>query len=90
MDNNFFIEAVGYVGSILLVLSGIPQLIKTYRTKDVEGVSLVMCWLWGFGCIFMCGYVLTTSWQLPLLLNYILNGVIAFTIAGMWFKYKKR
>lgn len=48
------IEIIGYMAAILTTLSFIPQAIKTIRTKNTQGISLIMyssfsigvfCWL---------------------------------------------
>lgn len=83
------IEVVGHLGAFLLSLSSAPQLYKTYKTKDIAGLSLNMLLLWGFGCAFMGVYVLYTSRQLPLLINYAFNTTLVFSNIVLYFKYKK-
>jgi uncharacterized protein with PQ loop repeat len=84
------IEIVGHIGALLLAFSSAPQLITTLRKKDVTGLSLNMLLLWGFGCAFMGIYVLFTTAQAPLLINYVLNTALVFTNIFLYFKYKGR
>lgn len=82
------IELIGHLGAFLLSLSSAPQLITTYRTKDVTGLSLNMLLLWGFGCALMGIYVLFTTKQLPLLINYAFNTALVFSNIVLYLKYK--
>lgn len=83
------IELIGHVGAFLLSLSSAPQLIKTFKTKNTEGLSLNMLLLWGFGCALMGVYVWYTSKQLPLLINYAFNTTLVFTNIYLYLKYRK-
>ena len=83
------VELLGHLGALLLSISSAPQLIKTFKTKDTSGLSLNMLLLWGFGCLFMGLYVLMTTAQAPLLINYALNTTLVFTNIFLFFKYKK-
>jgi MtN3 and saliva related transmembrane protein len=83
------IEIVGHLGAVLLSLSSAPQLYKTYKTKDITGLSLNMLLLWAFGCAFMGIYVVYTSRQMPLLINYAFNTTLVFSNIVLYFKYKK-
>lgn len=83
------IEIIGHLGALLLSFSSAPQLYKTFKTKDTTGLSLPMLLLWGFGCAFMGIYVLGTTCQLPLLINYIFNTALVFTNIVLYLLYKK-
>jgi MtN3 and saliva related transmembrane protein len=82
------IELFGHLGAFLLSLSSAPQLYKTLRTKDVSGLSLPMLLLWGFGCLFMGIYVLMTTQQPPLLINYAFNTTLVFTNIVLYLMYR--
>lgn len=84
------IEFIGHFGALLLSLSSAPQLYTTFKTKDITGLSLNMLLLWGFGCLFMGIYVLYTSTQLPLLINYALNTALVFSNILLYIKYRPR
>jgi len=83
------LELIGHLGALLLSFSSAPQLIKTFRTKDVSGLSLNMLLLWGFGCLFMGIYVVFTTAQIPLVINYTLNTALVFTNIFLFFRYRK-
>lgn len=83
------IEFVGHIGALLLSLSSAPQLYTTFKTKDTTGLSLNMLLLWGFGCALMGLYVLNTTGQVPLLINYGFNTALVFTNIVLYFKYRR-
>ena len=83
------IELIGHLGALLLAFSSAPQLYKTFVTKEISGLSLPMLLLWAFGCLFMGIYVLYTTQQAPLLINYSLNTTLVFLNIVLYFLYKK-
>lgn len=80
------ISLFGWIGTILFILCYIPQILNTYRTKDVTGISLGMWlvqWLAYTSCLIyaiclksfplMFGYSmgwLMTAWWLELYRQY--------------------
>jgi uncharacterized protein with PQ loop repeat len=82
------VELLGYLGAILLTLSAVPQLIKTYRTRKVNDLSIAMLLSWSFGCFSMFLYILVTQIQWPLLVNYFLNTTISVWIIILYYKYR--
>ena len=83
-------ELVGWIGAILFSCCGIPQAIKTYKTKSVNDFSLAFLLMWGFGEVFTFYYVLTLNiqadkFQIPLLANYIMNFfIVVYLIYVKW------
>lgn len=51
-----WIDMIGYVAGVLTVSSFIPQAWKTFRTKDVSGLSLVMYTFFNIGTICWITY----------------------------------
>jgi MtN3 and saliva related transmembrane protein len=57
--SEFLVEAVGFVGGASTTMAFVPQVIKTYRTRSADDLSLIMylvftlgvtCWLlYGLG-----------------------------------------
>ena len=81
-------ETIGWIGGVCLIMCGIPQLIKTYRTKSASDLSWMFLWLWFLGEVFSLVYVFENNirgheWQLPLIANYLFNIlVLVFLIFG--------
>jgi uncharacterized protein with PQ loop repeat len=84
------IEWLGHIGAFLLVVCAIPQFLKTMISKDVSGVSPTMLVCWAGGCASMGLYVLLTTAQMPLLINYAFNTVVVTLTAIFYFVYRKK
>jgi uncharacterized protein with PQ loop repeat len=67
------IEIVGWVGSILFALCGVPQAIKTIRTKSASDFSAPFLLMWLGGEVCMITYAVVKLGNLPLILNYVGN-----------------
>ena len=72
------IELVGWVGATCFSFCGLPQALKTYRTKSAQDFSWGFLWMWMIGEVLTFIYVLAQNielgvYQLPLLINYFLN-----------------
>ena len=71
-------ETIGWIGNILFAICGIPQVIKTYRSKSAKDLSLLFLWLWFAGELLTFIYIVvgdieTDSFHLPLYFNYMVN-----------------
>jgi uncharacterized protein with PQ loop repeat len=80
-------ELIGYIGSIMLAVCGLPQALESYKTKSSEGLTWGFLGLWFFGEIFTFAYVLPKM-DLPLLINYSAN--IIFLAIIIYYKIKPR
>ena len=76
-------EIIGYIGSIMLAICGLPQAIESFKTKSSEGLTWGFLGLWFFGEIFTFVYVLPKM-DFPLLINYSVN--IIFLGIILYFK----
>lgn len=73
-------DAIGWVASLLLSVSVVPQLIKSWRTKQVEDISLAMIVLFLVGFALWIVYGLLTG-ELPIvLLNLVSFVSMALTL----------
>ena len=80
------IEYLGIFATIILIISGIPQVIKCYLDGHADGISAGMLWLWFWGMFFMGIYVsLTRGGDWVLFTNYGLN--ICMIIIILKYKY---
>lgn len=70
---------VGWLGSIILAVSSVPQMFKTVRDGHADGLSWAFLALWVIGEILSLVYVAHDhNW--PLIANYTLNLGIIFII----------
>jgi len=81
------IEFIGWLGAFLFAWCGLPQLIKAFRTKRVDGLSLIFLMMWLFGEFFSLIYVLFTAPRPPLIFNYIFNLFVVFGILFIFVIY---
>jgi hypothetical protein len=76
-------ENIGWIGSIMLAICGLPQAIESFKTKSSEGLTWGFLFLWFTGEILTFIYVLPKL-DLPLLLNYSAN--IIFLLIIIYYK----
>jgi len=81
-------EIIGWIGAGLLSLCGVPQLIKTYKTKTTKGLSFGMLLCWLLGEIFMVTYIILTAFEWPLLVNFSTNILIVALTVILYIRYK--
>jgi uncharacterized protein with PQ loop repeat len=90
-DMSFVIQAMGWVGSLFFAISGIPQAVKVWRTKEAGDLSYAFLWLWLGGEWLSCSYVACQNLQIhqfqaPLFVNYAVN--FAVVIYLLWAKWR--
>ena len=80
-------DIIGYIGSIMLAVCGLPQAIESFKTKSSEGLTWGFILLWFFGELFTFAYIIPKM-DLPLLINYSAN--IIFLIIIIYYKVNPR
>jgi len=48
---------VGWIGSVLLTVCGLPQAIKVWRTKKANDLSMTFLTMWWLGEVFTFLYI---------------------------------
>tara|TARA_X000001388_G_scaffold66539_1_gene53377 strand:+ start:937 stop:1203 length:267 start_codon:yes stop_codon:yes gene_type:complete len=82
-------QILGIIYTIAFITCYWPQIIKTYKTKRVEDVSLSLFTLSIIGYLAAIGYtILRVGYDFWWLLNYGVSFVGALTIVVLYFKYK--
>jgi uncharacterized protein with PQ loop repeat len=82
------INALGIIGMICFAICSIPQAYKSFKDGHSQGISHAFLWLWIAGEITTLLYVVLTSCDIILLLNYIFN--ILFLGIIVLYKYLPR
>ena len=82
-----FIELIGYLAGILTSITMLPQVIKTYKTKKVEDISLLMVViiLIGVGLWSVYGYLINS---MPVLIMDTISFFLVLTELLLILKYK--
>ena len=71
-------DLVGYAAAILTTVAFIPQALKSWRTRDLSGVSLTMYSLFTVGVALWLAYgIILGAWPI------IAANVITLALAGM-------
>ncbi len=80
-------EPIGYLAAILTTCSFVPQAWRTYRTRDVSGISL------GMYLVFACGVALWLMYGLllaawPIVTANAITLALALAILVMKLRYR--
>ena len=75
-------NAIGFVAAVLTTLAFVPQVLQSYRTRDVSGISLSMYSFFTFGVGLWLAYgVMTGAW--PVIIANALTLLLALSILGL-------
>jgi len=66
-----FAESLGWIATLLFTVCYISQIIKTYKTKTIEGLSFLLLFIQFVANIIALWYA-TLIFQLPLRVKYFL------------------
>ena len=67
-----------------------PQIIKSIKSKSVEDVSIMLCFMSIIGYLAALGYALLKfGFDLLLCINYICSGISVVAMILVYYKYKK-
>jgi len=85
---NWNIELIGLLAAVLTTVGFVPQLVKTLKTKDVEGISLTMYLIMFLGLLFWLTYgFLMDSFAIKF--ANIVSGLLVFSLIILKILYKK-
>jgi len=86
MESTNFFTIIGLAAGTLTTIAFLPQVIKTWRTKSAQDISLVMFSTFCTGVFLWIVYGISVG-DLPVLLTNIVTFVLAFMILVFKFKY---
>ncbi len=83
-----FFEIIGYLAGFCISIAFIPQAIKTFKTKDVQGLSRITYSIYNLGILgwIMYGFYIHS---IPVTFFNIVSLFFSVPILYMTFKYKK-
>ena len=81
-------DTFGFIAAALTTIAFLPQVIKTWRTKKAEDVSIVMLLMFITGLIFWIIYAIQTS-ALPVLIANIITFILNVTILTLKLIYDR-
>ncbi|RFO97853.1 hypothetical protein DIC66_03750 [Rhodoferax lacus] len=75
-------SSVGFVAAVSTTLSFVPQVVQSYRSRDVSGISLGMYSFFTFGVALWLVYgLMTRDW--PVIVANALTLVLALSILAL-------
>ena len=89
MDTNNLAQVLGWVATILFSIMIIPQMIKTIKSKDTKGVSLLLFVIFLIANFIALAYALLIS-QSPLVIKYLIAIATTLAYICIFFYYKYR
>ena len=78
-----FVESIGTIAAVLTTLSFLPQVIKTYKEKNAENLSMLMLVVFFLGVLLWLVYGIVKH-SLPLIIANIITGIL--TVVLIYFK----
>ena len=82
------VEIIGYLGGIFIMISFIPQVIKSYKTKSVKDLSITMIISTLIGTIFWIIYGFLIK-GMPIIVMNIIFGIIVLYQFYLKIKFEK-
>ncbi len=81
-------EAIGYLAGLFIAVAFLPQTIKTFKTKDVQGLSRIT---YSIYCLGIFGWIIYGFYikSVQIALFNSISFCCSFPILLMTFKYKK-
>lgn len=83
------IEIIGWIATVSLGVCGIPQVVKTFRTKKADDISLLFVGFWLVGEIAGVTYTILAKKGWPLITNYSFNLTLLLLLISLIYKYRK-
>ena len=83
---NFF-EILGVLAAIITTVSFLPQVYKTWKTKDTKALSLTMYTFFFIGVSMWVVYGFYLK-SIPIIVANIITAISALTLIGLKIKYK--
>lgn len=82
-------DTFGFIAAALTTIAFLPQVIKTWKTKKAEDVSIVMLLMFITGLLFWIVYAIETT-ALPVLIANIITFLFNMTILALKLIYGKQ
>jgi MtN3 and saliva related transmembrane protein len=82
-----FYEIIGLVAAVLTTASFLPQVFKTYKTKNTSGLSLTMYIVFFIGVVLWSVYGVFIN-SLSVILANSITAILALYLIYMKLKYK--
>ena len=78
---------LGYTATVLFIILLVPQYIKTYRLRNVEGVSILTCIVMLIANVIALAYAFLIE-ENPLIIKYAISIVVVAAYIILYFKVR--
>tara|TARA_B110000879_G_C10722230_1_gene337043 strand:+ start:118 stop:420 length:303 start_codon:yes stop_codon:yes gene_type:complete len=83
-------NTLGVIYNICFIGCFWPQIYKSIKSKSVEDVSIILCYMSIVGYAAALGYAMMKfGFDYWLCINYILSGISVMAMIAVYYKYKK-
>jgi len=82
------IEILGTAGALVICVSAVPQVIKSYLTKSSGDLSIIYLCMLMFGMILLQIYSISVE-DFVFIFGNTLSMIMTGLLIVMWFKYRK-
>lgn len=89
MEPTPLITAIGFAAATLTTLSFLPQVLKVWRTRRAEGLSLVTYGMFCLGIAFWLAYGLLLG-DGPIIVANVITFVLAGSVLVLAIRYRAR
>lgn len=95
LDFIIYVEILGFLALFMEAMLAVPQLVKNFKSKSTEGMSILMVLMWTVGDVFKTTYFILREAPAQFWLCGSLQVLIDVTILGQvwlyhkWFHYGK-
>ncbi|XP_014286884.1 solute carrier family 66 member 2 isoform X3 [Halyomorpha halys] len=95
LDFIIYVEILGFLALFMEAMLAVPQLVKNFKSKSTEGMSILMVLMWTVGDVFKTTYFILREAPAQFWLCGGLQVLIDITILGQvwlyhkWFQYGK-
>ena len=81
-----FVDIIGYIAGLLILISIIPQIVKSWKTKSTKDISLLRYLIYVAGIMLwlIYGVILING---PMIIVNSINLILASTIVYLKLKY---
>jgi len=86
MNATQFFETLGIIGSAIMCISAVPQIIKTYRTKCAAGLSISYFTILLLGMVLILSYALYKN-DIVFILGNIISLLLTGILIALCFRY---
>jgi len=84
-----YIEIIGMIAAVLTTLSFLPQVIKTYKDKSADSLSMVMLVAFLIGVLLWLVYGVMKN-SMPLILANFITAILGSTLIYFKVVYSKK